>query len=158
MRDAFEAVVGTCRCGRTRFEMSAPPLMTAACHCRGCQKMSASAFSLTAMVPADAFKVLEGDPVPAGVQGNGLAHFCCSHCKSWMFTRIDGVEAFVNVRPALFDDPAWCTPFMETMTSERLPWAQTPASHSYEGFPSMEELPGLIQAFADHLQANGGVP
>ena len=120
--------------------------------------MSASAFSLTAMVAAPSFRVLAGEPVPGGVQGNGLSHFCCAHCKSWLFTRIDGVPEFVNVRPAMIDAAAWCVPFMETMTSERLEWARTPARHSYETFPSMEELPGLMQAFADHLEANGGVP
>lgn len=154
----FEPLVGTCRCGQTRFQVSAPPLITAACHCRGCQRMSASAFSLTAMVAQAAFRVLQGDPVPAGVQGNGLAHFCCSHCKAWLFTRIDGVADFVNVRPIMFEDPAWCRPFMETMTSAKLAWAHTPARHSYETFPSMEELPGLMAAFAAHLEANGGVP
>jgi len=30
---------------------------------------------------------------------------------------------FVNVRPTMFDVPAWSTPFMETCVSERLPWA-----------------------------------
>lgn len=154
----FEPLVGTCRCGTTRFEVSAPPLITAACHCHGCRRMSASAFSLTAMVAAPSFRVLAGEPVPGGVQGNGLSHFCCAHCKSWLFTRIDGVPEFVNVRPAMIDAAAWCVPFMETMTSERLEWARTPARHSYETFPSMEELPGLMQAFADHLEANGGVP
>ena len=49
---------GSCRCGATRIRITAPPLMTAACHCRGCQKMAASAFSLTAMVPTEGFEVI----------------------------------------------------------------------------------------------------
>ena len=44
---------GSCRCGRIQIRLTKPPIVTAACHCRGCQKMSASAFSLTAIVPAD---------------------------------------------------------------------------------------------------------
>ena len=55
--------VGRCRCGQLRIEVSAPPIMTAACHCRGCQRMSASAFSLTALMPGDAFRVVDGEPV-----------------------------------------------------------------------------------------------
>jgi len=152
---AFEPLVGTCRCGRTRFALSRPPGLTAACHCRGCQRMSASAFALTAMVSAPSFTVEAGEPVQGGVQGNGLAHFFCPHCKSWMFTRIDALPAFVNVRPAMIDDPVWCHPFIETMTSEKLAWASTPARHSYATFPTMEELPGLMAAYAGHLKAAG---
>jgi hypothetical protein len=42
------AWLGGCRCGRTTIEISKPPLMASACHCSGCQKMTSSAFSLTA--------------------------------------------------------------------------------------------------------------
>ena len=31
---------GGCRCGQVRLKISAPPLLTMACHCTGCQKMS----------------------------------------------------------------------------------------------------------------------
>ena len=50
-------IEGHCRCGAVRMEISAPPVMTAACHCTGCQRMSGSAYSLTAMIPAEGFRV-----------------------------------------------------------------------------------------------------
>ena len=137
-------MTGSCRCGQVKFEISAPPLMTAACHCTGCQRMSSSAFSLTAMVPADAFAVVQGEPVIGGLRGPQLHHHFCPSCMSWMFTRIEGVDAFLNVRPTLLDDPGWFSPFIETMTKENLPWAETPARHRFEGFPAMEDLPRLI--------------
>ncbi|TMJ34620.1 MAG: aldehyde-activating protein, partial [Alphaproteobacteria bacterium] len=43
---------GGCLCGRIRFRITAPPLLTMACHCSGCQKLSASAYSLTIAVPS----------------------------------------------------------------------------------------------------------
>lgn len=43
---------GRCRCGEVQFRISAPPILTMACHCRGCQRMSASAFSLSAAIPS----------------------------------------------------------------------------------------------------------
>lgn len=140
--------LGECRCGSTRIEVSAPPVMTAACHCRGCQRMSSSAYSLTAMFPAPAFRVVAGEPVKGGIRGEQLDHFFCPDCMTWMFTRINGMDEMVNVRPTMFDEPAWCEPFIETVTAEKLSWAQTPARHSYESFPPVEDYPQLLQDFA----------
>lgn len=33
---------GGCRCGRVRIRITAPPMLTTACHCTDCQRMSAS--------------------------------------------------------------------------------------------------------------------
>ncbi|MCF1710542.1 GFA family protein [Tabrizicola sp. J26] len=145
----FDSQTGICRCGRLVIEVSAPPLMTAACHCRGCQRMSSSAFSLTAIFPAAAFHVVAGTPVKGGAQGPELDHYFCPDCKTWMFTRIVGMDDIVNVRPTMFDRPDWCDPFIETMTSARLPWASTPARHSYAAFPEMADFPALLQEFAN---------
>ncbi|GAA0615824.1 hypothetical protein GCM10008943_33460 [Paenochrobactrum glaciei] len=67
---------------------------------------------------------------------------------TWMYTRIEGVDGFLNVRPSLFDDHGWFVPFIETMTKEKLDWAQTPATHSYEGFPPFEDFEKLMGEFA----------
>jgi hypothetical protein len=40
-------IEGGCRCGRVRFRLAEQPWLEAACHCRGCQRMTASAFSTT---------------------------------------------------------------------------------------------------------------
>jgi hypothetical protein len=141
-------LAGTCRCGRVEIEVTAPPIMTSACHCRGCQRMSASAWSLTAMFPTAAFRVSKGSVVRGGVRGPQLEHMFCPDCMTWMFTRIIGVDDFVNVRPTMFDDPEWTRPFIETMTAEKLPWADTPAKHSYAGFPPPEDYGRLMTEFA----------
>ncbi len=139
---------GACRCGNTTFNVSAPAVMTSACHCRGCQRMSASAYSLSALFPAAAFQVTEGTPVKGGIQGPDLDHYFCPDCKTWMFTRITALPELVNVRPTLFQDPVWTEPFIETMTAEKLPWADTPARHRYAGYPPPEEFAHLLADFA----------
>jgi hypothetical protein len=67
---------------------------------------------------------------------------------SWMFTRPEGFDSFVNLRPTMLDDRSWFVPFIETMTSEKLPWATTPAVHSYEKWPPLEEYKGLMEEYA----------
>lgn len=147
---------GSCRCGRTGIRLSKAPICTAACHCPGCQKMSASAFSLTAMVPADGFAVTRGEPVIGGMHAPELRHHFCPHCMSWMFTKPTGMD-FVNVRPTMFDDHAWFRPYMETYASTRLPFAETGAVKSYATFPAMEEIGELVRGYAEWVAASAGL-
>ncbi len=139
---------GGCRCGGVRFRIDAPPLLTMACHCTGCQRMTGSAFSLSAAIPSEAFSVTQGEPVLGGLRGNPR-HFFCPDCLSWLFTRVEGMDWFVNIRTTMLDDPAGFEPFIETWTSERLPWATTPARHAYPGVPAMSDYAELTRAYAE---------
>lgn len=139
---------GTCRCDRVAFRITAPPIMTMACHCTGCQRMSASAFSLTMMVPASGFEVVRGEVVVGGLHG-ASAHLFCGYCMTWLFTRPEGVAEFVNVRPTMLEDASWVAPFIETYTREKLPWATTPAEHRFETLPDPSQYGALMQTFAE---------
>ncbi|MEO8410862.1 MAG: GFA family protein [Propionivibrio sp.] len=155
MSDARFPLLGQCRCGQVQLRITAPPLLTAACHCTGCQRMSGSAFSLTAMVPAEAFEITAGEPVIGGLHGAEVRHFHCPHCMSWMFTRpADPAFPFVNVRPTMLEDCSWYSPFIETYTGEKLPWASTPAVHSFEKFPAMDAFESLAKAYAEQGEAS----
>jgi len=110
--------------------------------------MSSSAYSLSSAIPSDGFQVTKGEPVIGGLHGE-IHHFFCPHCMSWMFTRPPGMDWFVNLRPTMLDDARWFRPFIETFTSEKLPWASTPAVHSYEGFPPFEAYESLTKEFAE---------
>jgi hypothetical protein len=138
---------GACRCGQVKFKISAAPLLTMACHCRGCQRMSSSAYSLSAAIPAAAFEVTQGEPVIGGLHG-ATKHYFCGYCMTWMFTRPEVSDAFVNCRPTLLDDASWFSPFIETFTSTRLPFAATGARHSFEEFPPMDAYEELIAEYA----------
>ncbi|TLM76876.1 GFA family protein [Microbulbifer harenosus] len=138
---------GSCRCGQVEFEIASPPLITMACHCTGCQKMTSSAFSLSSLFPSAAFSVTAGEPVIGGLHGS-TRHFFCGHCMSWLFTRPDGMDDFVNVRSTLLDGSQSFQPFLETYTAEKLTWAVTGAKHSFSEFPPQEEFPELLQEYA----------
>ena len=49
-------VEGSCQCGSVRYQLLRAPRKVVACHCKECQKLSTSAFSITAMVDVDALK------------------------------------------------------------------------------------------------------
>jgi hypothetical protein len=65
---------GGCRCGQIRFAVSLPRFLTMACHCTGCQRMTGSAFSLSAAIPSKGFTITKGDPVIGGLHG-ATRHF-----------------------------------------------------------------------------------
>lgn len=138
---------GRCRCDRIELQITEAPIVTMACHCRGCQRMTASAFSLSILVPSTGFTVTRGEPVIGGIHGPDR-HFHCEYCKSWLFTRPSGMDAFVNVRATMFDDIGWYVPFVETSTAEKLPWAVTGATHSFPNIPSPEVWGPIVAEFA----------
>ncbi len=47
---------------------------------------------------------------------------------SWLFTRPEGIDEFVNVRAIMMEDVQSYSPFVETYTDEKLPWATTQVS------------------------------
>ena len=138
---------GGCRCGAVRIRVTRPPLLAMACHCTGCQSMSAGAFSLSLAILTDGLEIVSGDPVLDGL-GRDMHHFC-PRCMTWMFTRPPGMDWFVNLRPSMLDDHGWFVPFVETWTSEKLPWAQSPARHSYGKVPGLPEFEPLIAEYAE---------
>ena len=137
----------SCRCGRVRMRVTLPPLLSMACHCSGCQVMTGSAFSLSLVLPADGFAVLGGELSRGGLQAEHR-HQYCAWCKSWLFTQPAGLDWLVNLRASTLADHGWYEPFIETATAEKLPWASTPARHSFAGFPGPEQYQPLIQKFA----------
>lgn len=138
---------GRCRCGQVQFEVTSKPLVTMVCHCTGCQRMTASAYSLSSLYASHQFRVTMGEPVIGGLHGT-TRHFFCPQCMSWLFTRPDGMDQFVNVRATMMDDARSFVPFVETYTEEMLPWAKTRAAHSFSKFPPPERFPDLIAEFA----------
>jgi hypothetical protein len=114
--------------------------------------MTGSAFSLSAAIPSGGFALTEGEPAIGGLHGPSR-HYFCPHCMSWLFTRPEGIDAFVNLRPTMLDEPTTlATPFIETWTREKLPWASTAAAHSFEEFPALHEYDPLMKEYAALLQ------
>ena len=93
-----------------------------------------------------AIEVAKGEPVIGGLHGT-TKHYFCPHCMSWMFTRPEGMDWFVNLRATMLDDPSWFTPFIETWTSEKLSFAETGAVHSYAALPEMNAYEGLVKEY-----------
>jgi len=139
---------GGCRCSAVQFRIIRAPILTMACHCRGCQRMTGSAFSLSAAIPDEGFEVLHGETVAGGAD-KAFGHRFCPECLSWVWTKHPMMEGFLNLRSTMLDDSLWYEPFVELWTSEKLPWAATGAPHSYETVPEMAEFERLMRQYAE---------
>lgn len=140
---------GACLCGSVQVKVTVPPLLTLACHCSDCQKLSASAYSLTTMVPSDGF-FYTGELIKGGLGSSGRTHYFCKSCLNFIFSRIEGADQRINLRTSVLNEAASLEPFVELMTDEKMPWASVPAVHSFARYPeSLEELQALMDAYAE---------
>jgi hypothetical protein len=108
--------------------------------------MTSSAYSLSAFYPMAQFELLSGTLEPGALHGPSR-HMYCPHCKSWVYTRPEAMDDFVNVRSPMIDGDPFGKPFIETVVGEALPWARLNAVHEFEGFPPRESFPALIAEF-----------
>ena len=90
-------------------------------------------FSLSALYPADALTIMSGEPVIGGLHG-AARHFFCGWCMSWLFTRPEGMDDLVNIRSVMFDDAPAFRPYVETFTSESMPFVISARSAASNGF------------------------
>ena len=141
-------LTGACLCGAVKIRITTAPLLTFACHCRDWQKFSASAYSLSMMVPREGFSH-SGELIKGGLGTGARAHYFCASCLNFIYSQVTGAEHRINLRLSLLEEAASFAPFVELMTDEKMPWARVPAVHSFAQAPtSLEELQALMEAYA----------
>ena len=139
---------GACLCGAVRVLVTAPPLLTLACHCKGCQKLTASAFSMTTMFPAESVTVT-GQLVQGAMRDPARDHRYCACCLGFVLSRIATASGRINLRTSVLEAAAALPPFAEVMTEEKLPWVRLPVTRSFARFPeNAEALQELMDAYA----------
>ena len=87
-RSSPARLTGGCQCGAVRYQVNGAPLNTYICHCRECQKQSASAFGISVLVHGADIIVTQGQvktwqrPTDSGHVLD--CHFC-PECGSRLF-------------------------------------------------------------------------
>src|ERR1700759_2070837 len=79
---------GGCGCGAVRFEIDAPLVAAAYCHCTRCQRRSGTAAQAFARLRGGTLRVRHGtELLGAWNAGSGLEKMFCSACGSALFAR-----------------------------------------------------------------------
>ncbi len=55
---------GGCQCGKIRYEITEAPTLVYTCHCRDCQRLTSSAFSMGIVVAEAGFRLSGIEPRP----------------------------------------------------------------------------------------------
>ena len=134
-----ELTTGGCQCGMVRYEITAEPLETYVCHCRECQRQSASAFGISVIVAHAALRLTHGAPNywsrPTD-SGRMLDCAFCPECgtRLWHQDRDDG--RVLSVKGGSLDRPPDLRGVPHIWTARRLPGVVIPAEcNAYPGEP-----------------------
>ena len=141
-------MLGGCQCGEIRYVLSAPPLTLYVCHCRDCQKQSASAFGMSMPVPRSGFQLIQGEPglwQRTANSGRIVACAFCRSCGTRVYHAPQRNREIVNVKPDTLDDASGLAPVGHVWACRALPWLRPAMSGLiYEEQP--QDFEALFQA------------
>jgi len=138
---------GHCGCGAVQFQIAAPLLGAAYCHCTRCQRRTGTGTQASALLAEDSLTVLSGEELLRGWNaGSGLEKVFCSACGSALFAREPGGGAIRIVRLGVIDGDPGVRPAARQFVDYAAPWEQIP----HDGLPTFpERLPASAMADRD---------
>lgn len=120
---AAPILTGGCQCGAVRYEVTSGPLEVYVCHCRECQKQSASAFGISVIVPSGALRLASGSPrtwTRPTDSGRTLDCFFCPTCGSRVWHGDPAHQPTVSVKGGSLDAPPDLTAATHIWSSRKL--------------------------------------
>lgn len=121
-------IEGACQCGGVKYQLFSEPLMVIACHCKECQKLSTSAFSVTAIVDAETVKfqgeMAEWSRVADSGNING-AKFCPT-CGNRIYHFNPEEPGRIKLKPSNLSDTSVIKPVAHVWVSEKQEWFTIP--------------------------------
>ena len=106
-------VEGGCTCGALRYRLSGRPLYVIACHCRACQRLGGSDYTLSMFVLRRDFTAYSGIPARSertAESGRRLPGLFCSDCGTRVWHEPVHSPHTINIRAGTLDDPSWAQP------------------------------------------------
>jgi hypothetical protein len=130
MPPVFESpLTGGCQCGAARYTIAAAPLALFACHCRECQKQSASAFGMSLIVKRAAVTLTQGETRAWSRKADsGTTVVCvfCTACGTRLWHAREGFD-IVSIKGGSLDTPLDFSRAIHCWTSRKLPGVVIPA-------------------------------
>lgn len=119
---------GSCQCGGVKYQLLSAPLMVIACHCKQCQKLSTSAFSITAIVNTESVN-FQGEMVEwsrAADSGNINQAKFCPTCGNRIYHFNPDEPGKIKLKPSNLSDTSIIQPTAHVWVSEKQGWYAIP--------------------------------
>lgn len=133
---SFVPLTGGCGCGAVRFELTAPLLAAAYCHCSRCQRRSGTAASASALITPGSLTFRAGeDRLRAWWAGDRLEKVFCADCGSAVLARDRASGEVAVVRLGAFDGDPGIRPSARQFVADAAPWEPIPD----DGLPRFDQ-------------------
>ena len=121
-------LTGACGCGAVKFEIDAPLIGGAYCHCTRCQRRTGTAASAQARIDGRPFRLLAGEAlVKAWRHPDGGFEKCfCGECGAHLFSRDPDDPSQMSIRLGAFDGDPGVRPSWRTYVAYAAPWEPIP--------------------------------
>ncbi|WP_049721263.1 GFA family protein [Gilvimarinus polysaccharolyticus] len=119
---------GSCQCGGVTYQLLFEPLMIMACHCNACQKLSTSAFSITAVVAAESveFNGVMTEWRRTADSGKINGAMFCPTCGNRIYHFNPQESDKIKLKPANLSDTSIIKPTAHVWVSEKQDWYDIP--------------------------------
>ena len=118
---------GRCSCGEVQYHINDEPMFTHACHCKLCQRYTASAFVVHSNIEAENFVVEKGNLITTvGPSGSGSGH-SIKRCAAWgdqifSYFGLNGTDKILVFKTTTLDDAEQFPPQAHIYTKSKLSW------------------------------------
>ena len=115
--------VGSCLCGKVRYEIRGSPLLMYYCHCKMCRKATGTSFATNMQVREEDFVIVSGRDAlkPYRSSPDEFRHFC-SECGSPVFSEAEHRRGILSIRCGLLEDDPGIRPTHHLYVEFRAPW------------------------------------
>lgn len=129
---------GQCHCGHVKYEAEIDPGRVTICHCTDCQRLTGSAYRVTAVTDTDKIRLTANPPrlyTKYGQNGRPRLQYFCPECGSPLFTTGEGEAADVTgIRVGTINQRRELKPSRQIWCRSALPWI-----NDLGGVPGVEQ-------------------
>ena len=118
---------GKCSCGAVNYSILDEPIFTHACHCRLCQRYTASAFVVHSPIEMSNFSLDQGDLVTTpGPSGSSGGYFIkrCKNCSDQIYSHFFGNSKVAVLKTTTLDEANRFPPQAHIYVKNKLSWIE----------------------------------
>lgn len=141
-------ITGACQCQRTTYRLVSRRYAVYACHCRECQKQTASAFALSMPVWAADMSIAGTPETYVRDADSGTRTHChfCSGCGTRLFHSSARSRDVFTVKAGTLDDARSLSPVAHLWASRKQAWVLLPPD-----VPCFDTQPEDLKAWRGRL-------